>query len=125
MFNDIIVENFTNPCHQGEIEDAALRLEIGNPVCGDRMLITLEAEAGGQVRQARFRAWGCATSVAAANVFCRYVSGRSLAQLQAVTAAEIAGLLGELEPSQHHCLDMLHKLFGQLAGGRGSTTGTD
>ncbi len=121
MFNDIIVENFTNPCHQGEIENAALRLEIGNPVCGDRMLITLETEADGQVRDARFQAWGCATSIATANVFCRYVTGRDLAQLRAATATEIAGLLGELEPSQNHCLDMLRNLFEQLAERHGTT----
>ncbi len=114
MFNETIVENFTNPCFQGELESAAVQLRIGNPVCGDRMVITLATDAG-LVRQARFQAWGCATSIATANVFCRYISGRPLAQVQAVEPREIDGLLGELDPAQRHCRDMLHDLFGQLA----------
>ena len=115
MFNNIIVENFTTPCHQGELSDADSILELGNPTCGDKVLVTINLNSDHAISEARFRAWGCATSLAMSNVFCRFVEGRLLNELVQLTPEEISPLLGELEPSQQHCLSMLHQLFEQLA----------
>ena len=113
MFNDIIVANFSNPGYAEELPSADLTLELGNPVCGDRMRVQLQL-ADGIVRKARYQAWGCATSLATGNVFCGFLDAKPLAAVQCVSPAQIASMLGELEPSQHHCLDMLRALFGQL-----------
>lgn len=114
MFNHIIIENFTSPSHQGQLRDADITLELGNPTCGDKVLVNINIDGDDMVTEARFRAWGCATSLAMSNVFCRFIEGRHLEDLSQLTPEQISLLLGELEPSQQHCLNMLHKLFGQL-----------
>lgn len=113
MFNDIIVANFSHPRYAEALPDADLMLELGNPVCGDRIRVQLQL-AGGAVRKARYQAWGCATSLATGNVFCGFIDSQPLSALRSLPAGQIAALLGELEPSQHHCLDMLRSLFEQL-----------
>ena len=113
MFNDIIVRNFSDPQFAAELEEATASIELGNPVCGDRIRVQLEV-GGGQVRRARYQAWGCATSLATGNVFCSHINGRPLEELLRYTRDEIDAMLGELEPSQHHCLEMLHGLFNRL-----------
>ncbi|PSW06710.1 iron-sulfur cluster assembly scaffold protein [Photobacterium lipolyticum] len=113
MFNEVIVDNFSNPSHQGEVDSAQANLKLGNPVCGDTVNISLQFESADTVSEAKFQAWGCATSLAMANVFCRYVEGRKLTEIKEVEADFITSLLGELEPSQHHCLEMLNELFDQ------------
>ncbi|SHO56622.1 iron-sulfur cluster assembly scaffold protein [Vibrio quintilis] len=117
MFNSILVQHFSSPTHQGELADPDTTLALGNPVCGDKVNIDLKFAASGkdaQIIQARFRAWGCATSLAMANAFCSYVEGRSVDSLTELKEHAISALLGELEPSQQHCLDMLNELFQQL-----------
>jgi NifU-like protein involved in Fe-S cluster formation len=120
VFNDIIVENFSAPRFAEELPGANLTLELGNPVCGDKIRVELNV-ADGVVQQARYQAWGCATSLATGNIFCAHADGRPLSAILGTPAQQMAQLLGELEPSQHHCLDMLRALFAQL--GEKSKTG--
>jgi nitrogen fixation NifU-like protein len=113
MFNEIIVENFSNPRFAEELASADLTLELGNPVCGDRILVQLQL-AEGVIKKARYQAWGCATSLATGNIFCDFVDAKPLAAVLHTDEGTMANMLGELEPSQHHCLDMLRSLFKQL-----------
>jgi nitrogen fixation NifU-like protein len=113
MFNDIIVRNFSDPQFAAELDEATASIELGNPVCGDRIRVQLKL-ADGQVQRARYQAWGCATSLATGNVFCAHINGRPLEELLGTNADAIDAMLGELEPSQHHCLEMLHGLFRRL-----------
>ena len=113
MFNELIVRHFSNPEFAAELDDATASIELGNPVCGDRISVQLKI-ADGHLQKARYQAWGCATSLAAGNVFCTHVNDQPLAAAMAASDAAIDSMLGELEPSQHHCLEMLRALFAEL-----------
>lgn len=113
MYNDIIVKNFTDPVFAEEMDEATASISIGNPVCGDRILVRLLV-ADGHIQRARYQAWGCATSLAAGNVFCAHVNSQPLHAVMSTPEGIIDTMLGELEPSQHHCLEMLRGLFQRL-----------
>lgn len=113
MFNDIIVQNFSDPTHALELDQATDEIELGNPVCGDRIKVQLQI-ANGRIQRAAYGAWGCATSLATGNIFCRRIEDMSLQDAAQLESREIDQMLGELDPSQHHCLEMLHTLFGRL-----------
>ncbi len=113
MFNDLIVKHFSNPTHTGTIADPSRVMELGNPVCGDRIRVDLRID-GDSIVEARYQAWGCATSLATGNAFCEYIEGRTLADAAGTPSASMEALLGELEPSQMHCLEMLRTLFAGL-----------
>jgi NifU-like protein involved in Fe-S cluster formation len=113
MFNDIIVRNFSDPTFATELDEATASIEIGNSVCGDRIRVQLLMNDG-VIEQARYQAWGCATSLATGNVFCANVNGKPLKLVKDTPDVDIEQMLGELEPSQHHCLDMLVTLFQRL-----------
>lgn len=113
MFNDIIVRHFSNPTHAGELADASRSIELGNPVCGDRIRVEIRLD-GDRIAAARYQAWGCATSLATGNAFCAHIEDKSLGEAAGASPATIEALLGELEPSQMHCLEMLRALFAQL-----------
>ncbi len=113
MYNDIIITNFSEPEHSGEIENPHLEFEVGNSVCGDRIKIQIEMD-GRKIVRGVFRAWGCATSVATANIFCSLINGNVIETVVNCDKSEFDKMLGELEPSQHHCLDILHELHNKL-----------
>ncbi|MCV2881301.1 iron-sulfur cluster assembly scaffold protein [Actibacterium sp. XHP0104] len=114
MFSDLIVDNFTSPTHAGEIDAPVLVLENKDPVCGDQIRIGLAVE-NGQITSARFRAWGCATSMATANILCKWLEGRGVQDCAEASAEEISALLGQLSPEQRHCQHIAQNLVRQLA----------
>lgn len=113
MFNDLIVRHFSNPSHTGTIAEPSRVLELGNAVCGDRIRVDLRID-GDHIAEARYQAWGCATSLATGNAFCEYIEGKVLHDAIDTSPAAMEALLGELEPSQMHCLEMLRALFAKL-----------
>lgn len=113
MYNQVIVENFSNPKHVGSLVGADFEIEIGNPVCGDRIRVQLKANQH-TVEEAVFKAWGCATSVATANIFCNSITGKELSHISQRNTSEFQSMLGDLEPSQQHCLSILEQLHSQL-----------
>jgi nitrogen fixation NifU-like protein len=113
MFNDIIEKNFLEPIYSGEIEKPQIEYEIGNSVCGDRVRIQINVQ-NGKIHKGVFRAWGCATSVATANLFCSSIDGVKLEEIVNRPHAEIIKMLGDLEPSQFHCLEILCDLHRNL-----------
>lgn len=113
MYNDIIITNFTAPTCSGELTSPDVTFMVGNSVCGDRIEIALNTESQ-SITEAKFQAWGCATSVATANIFCNAITGKSASQIQQWSVSDMAPLLGELEPSQQHCVAILEGLFAEL-----------
>ncbi|WNO60624.1 iron-sulfur cluster assembly scaffold protein [Rheinheimera sp. MMS21-TC3] len=114
MYNDIIIKNFTEPHNVGDLESADYEIEIGNPVCGDRIKVQLLV-TDKVINKAVFRAWGCATSVATANIFCSSIAGEAYDNISQRQPLEIGQMLGELEPSQQHCVEILVELHQKLA----------
>lgn len=114
MYNDIIIDNFSDPHMVDDIENADHEFEIGNPVCGDRIKIQLLV-TDKYIKKAAFRAWGCATSVATANIFCSSIEGKMSDDITQRQPQEIKAMLGELEPSQYHCLHILNELHQKIA----------
>jgi len=116
MFNPIIVDNFCKPEYQGDMINPSTILSLGNPVCGDKVDIFIKFNEQDKISQACFQAWGCSTSLAMSNIFCRYIEGKTLFEIGNISNREMEDLLGELSPSQKHCFDMLKNLFNQLKG---------
>lgn len=114
MYNDLIVENFSSPEYVGEIENPDFILKLGNPVCGDtiHVFVTMVDD---KVSEIRFQSWGCATSIATANIFCAAINDKTVDEINATQVSDVDNMLGELEPSQYHCLEMLRSLYEKFS----------
>ncbi|HOY89799.1 MAG TPA: iron-sulfur cluster assembly scaffold protein, partial [Bacillota bacterium] len=58
MYTDIVMDHLTNPRNMGEIENADGIGQIGNPVCGDIMRITIRVKDG-VLEDIKFKTFGC------------------------------------------------------------------
>lgn len=110
MYNPIIVDHFSNPRNIGEIKEKDYQVKIGNPVCGDTIFLDLKIEKN-HVEDAKFKAYGCAGSIATASIFSEYIVGKSISQIVQTPDSYKENMLGELEPTQMHCLQILKQLF--------------
>ncbi|MEC0231020.1 iron-sulfur cluster assembly scaffold protein [Paenibacillus alba] len=113
MYNAIISDHFMNPRNIGEIVQPDLAFRIGNPICGDTMHVCVTFHES-QIKGIKYKAYGCAASIATASIFSEFVQGKAIAELSRMSQTGRRELLGELEPNQKHCLDILDELFDSL-----------
>ncbi len=122
MYNEIIAEHFMNPRNIGELASPDLVIKIGNAVCGDTIILHVAHDEEMNITDVKVKAYGCATSIATASVFSDYIRNRNIREVAETPESEISVMLGELEPNQMHCQDILKALFAQLANPEGKTT---
>lgn len=105
MYTDLVMDHFCNPRNVGEIEDADGVGQIGNPVCGDVMRISIRVQAD-RLADAKFKTFGCAAAVATSSMVTEMVKGMTLKDAGEVSNKAVAEALGGLPPNKMHCSNL-------------------
>jgi nitrogen fixation NifU-like protein len=87
LYRDLVLDHNRSPRNFGRLEPADGEADGHNPLCGDRLHLTLRL-ADDHLSDLRFEGEGCAISVASASLMSEAVKGR--------TRAEIARLSDEV-----------------------------
>jgi nitrogen fixation protein NifU and related proteins len=106
MYTDLVMDHFSNPRNVGEIEDADGTGQIGNPVCGDVMRITIAVDDQDRIADIKFKTFGCGAAVATSSMVTEMVMGKSLAEAAEVSNRAVAEALGGLPPNKMHCSNL-------------------
>jgi nitrogen fixation NifU-like protein len=80
LYRDVILDHNRSPRNFGRLDPADSSAAGHNPLCGDRLSVTLRM-AGEQVVDLRFEGQGCAISVASASLMTEAVRGRSRGEI--------------------------------------------
>ena len=75
LYRDVILDHNRHPRNFGQLEAADARAEGHNPLCGDRLSLTLRLK-GDRIEDIRFEGSGCAISTASASLMTEAVKGR-------------------------------------------------
>ncbi len=105
MYTQKVMEHFQNPQNIGEVENADGVGEVGNPVCGDMMRITIRVQDG-RISEIRFKTLGCGAAIATSSVITEMAKGKPLAEALRITRDEVASALGGLPPHKMHCSNL-------------------
>ena len=106
MYTDLVMDHFTNPRNVGEIEDADGVGQIGNPVCGDVMRISIAVNDTDHIEDVKFKTFGCGAAVATSSMVTEMVMGKSLAEAADISNKAVAEALGGLPPNKMHCSNL-------------------
>ena len=102
MYNEKVMEHFTNPKNTGVIENADAVGTYGSPVCGDMMGISLKVE-NNVITDAKFRTFGCGSAIASSSVATEMIKGRTLEDALKLTNQNFVDELGGLPGAKIHC----------------------
>lgn len=105
-----IEEAVKDPRNLGEMKDADAIGTVGSPDCGDmlRMWVKFKEEDGKKViDRATFQTFGCQTAIAVASVATEMLAGKTVAEAQAMSGADLAAPLGALPPVRIHCAQLV------------------
>jgi nitrogen fixation protein NifU and related proteins len=106
MYTDLVMDHFTNPRNVGEIEDADGIGQIGNPVCGDVMRISIAVDDKDHIADVKFKTFGCGAAVATSSMVTEMVMGKSLRDAADISNKAVAEALGGLPPNKMHCSNL-------------------
>ena len=105
MYTDLVMDHFSNPRNVGEIEDADGTGQIGNPVCGDVMRMTIKVEDD-RIADVKFKTFGCGAAVATSSMVTEMVMGKTLQEAAEISNRTVAEALGGLPANKMHCSNL-------------------
>jgi nitrogen fixation protein NifU and related proteins len=102
MYQEIILDHYRNPHHQGLREPYDAEVYHVNPTCGDEVTVRVRLD-GDDVADVSYDALGCSISQASASVMTDLVIGRPVKEAM-VTGEEFLKLMqsrGQAEPDEN------------------------
>ena len=102
MYNDKVIEHFSNPRNVGEIENADGVGLVGSEACGDIMKLFIKVEDG-VIVDAKFKTFGCGAAIASSSVATEMIKGKTVEEALKLTNKQVIEELGGLPPVKIHC----------------------
>lgn len=105
QYSKKVMDHFMNPHNVGVIEDADGVGEVGNPVCGDVMKITITVDDG-RIADINFQTLGCGAAIATSSITTDLAKGRTLEEALQITRDSVASELDGLPANKMHCSNL-------------------
>lgn len=81
LYRDVILDHNRNPRNFGRLEPADAQANGHNPLCGDRLSVTLRLD-GARIADVKFEGNGCAISVASASLMTEAIKGKARSEVR-------------------------------------------
>lgn len=94
MYRENILDHGKNPRNQGVLDPADIDFEGHNPLCGDRLRLTLRVDADERITAVGWDGEGCAISQASASMLGEMIVGMTLDEVKQIDKQVIFDLLG-------------------------------
>lgn len=102
MYTEQVMDHVMNPRNIGVIEEADSIIKVGDPKCGDSLLLFLKF-CNDIISDAKFMIKGCPAAIATASMTTEMVKGMTLAKALELTDEHVADALGGLPEEKIHC----------------------
>ena len=94
LYQDVILDHSRHPRHYGALDHPTHKAEGHNPLCGDRVSVTLVLKDG-RVADIKFVGKGCAISQASASLMTEMLAGRTLEEAEKLMGGFLHLVKGE------------------------------
>lgn len=102
LYSQKVMDHFRNPHNYGRMEDADGIGRVGNPVCGDVMVIYIKVKDN-KITAVNFETFGCVAAIATSSISTDLVLGKTIEEALKVTNKAVAEALEGLPPAKIHC----------------------
>ena len=100
-YSEAFKDHIAHPRNGGDLPDANATAEQTNPVCGDRLRLSLSIRAG-RIEAARFLAYGCPATLACGSALSEMLEGMTVEDAMKLTRKEIVSAVGGLPERKQH-----------------------
>ena len=123
-YSPVFHDHLDNPRNVGQLDDATVTGEETNPVCGDRMRLSLRIRDQ-EIETARYLAYGCAPTLVCGSILTEMIEGKTIDAALQVTRNDLVDFVGGLPSRKQHAAALaIETLRSELtkAGPRASRT---
>jgi NifU-like protein involved in Fe-S cluster formation len=100
-YSEVFRDHIAQPRNAGELSNANATAEETNPVCGDRLRLSLRV-IDDRIEAARFLAYGCPPTLACGSALAEMLEGISLEEAMKLTRKDIIDAVGGLSAQKRH-----------------------
>ena len=100
-YSDTFKDHLGNPRNAGELSDADVVAEETNPVCGDRLRLSLRVRDG-RIEAARFLAYGCPPTLVCGSALTEMIEGKLIDDAKRLTRHDILNAIAGLPSRKQH-----------------------
>jgi nitrogen fixation NifU-like protein len=101
VYSNTFKEHLAQPHNAGELPNATVIVEEVNPVCGDRLRLSLIINDD-RIDTARYLAYGCPPTLVSGSMLTDLIIGKTVGEAAALTRAELIDAMGGLPGRKHH-----------------------
>lgn len=94
-------DHLAHPRNVGELAEASVVAEETNPVCGDRLRLSLTVRDE-RIEAARYLAYGCPPTLVCGSVLTEMIIGKTTAEANKLTRNDLLNAVGGLPSRKHH-----------------------
>jgi len=100
-YSETFKDHLAHPRNAGELTDANTTAEQTNPVCGDRLRLSLRIRED-RIEAARFLAYGCAPTLACGSALTEMIEGMNCEAAARLARQDIVDALDGLPSRKQH-----------------------
>ncbi len=105
MYTEKVMDHFNNPRNIGIIDEPSVIIQVGDPDCGDTLLLSLKIKKE-KIVDVKYKIYGCGAAVATSSIASEMMMGKTLTEALKITDDSIAEALGGLPEEKHHCSNL-------------------
>ncbi len=105
MYTEKVMDHFNNPRNIGIIDNPSVIIQVGDPSCGDTLLLSLKIKKE-KIVDIKYKIYGCGAAVATSSIASEMALGKTLNEALKITDDSIAAALGGLPEEKHHCSNL-------------------
>jgi len=105
IYSDAVWTHYRHPCHAGRLNAEAPDVgtgQVGTQAEGAVLRLQIQVDDAGVIRDTRFKAYGCGTTIAAGSLAAQRLQGCTLDQAQTLESATFIAALS-LPPVKQYC----------------------
>lgn len=116
-YSTLFKDHLAHPRNAGDLAEANAVAEETNPVCGDRIRLSLNVRDD-RIESARYRAYGCPPTLVCGSVLTELIVGKTIEEARELTRADLLHAIGGLPSRKHHAaalaIETLNSALNQL-----------
>ena len=110
-------DHLAHPRNAGELPEASVVAEQSNPVCGDRLRLSLIVHDD-RIEAAQYLAYGCPPTLVCGSILTELITGKTTAEAKRLTRNDLLDAIGGLPSRKHHAaalaIEALNAAVSQL-----------
>ena len=110
MYSAKTMDHFSNPRNVGIMEEPTVLVKVGDPDCGDALLLFLKIDED-RVLDIKYKIFGCGAAIATSSIASELAMGKTLEEVLQITEQDIANALDGLPAEKMHCSNLAAGAF--------------